>query len=486
VGLGADQLTISGNDSSRAFDITSQGTVAISGMTIAHGRDTGFGGAGIYNFGDLQLTNCDIVNNSFEPTGFGTIGGGGIANADSLTLAGCTVAHNSVSLGFGGGIYNGFGTVTLLDSTVADNTVLSGDGGGILNNRYLTVDHCTIADNSATGDLGGGAIFNNGFALTITASTISGNTSPEGGGIYNQGPLTVDSSTFSGNVATNGFGGGLLNLGDLTLTNSTVSGNTAINGNGGGLYQFYTGSTLITSSTITLNAVTGSFFSGKGGGLAVIAYPGVSVALHNSIIAGNSATTSGPDVDGGVTSQGFNLIGQTDGSSGWIGSDLTGTTADPLDPRLGPLANNGGPTLTHALLAGSPALAAGNPALLGTADQRGTLRLDHVDIGAFQAAPAVAFRVTAPSVVQPGEPFCLTVVAVDAWGNTASTYTGTVSFTSSDPAATLPDDYAFAAADGGAHIFSTTLQTPGCQQVTVTDVNDNSIVGEVTILVNDA
>jgi hypothetical protein len=485
-GLGANFLTVSGNDSSRVLEVFSPSTVSIFGLTITHGKDTAFGGAGLYNFGNLTLTDCAIVNNSFEPTGFGTIGGGGIGNGGPLTLVGCTVAHNNVTRGFGGGIYNGFGTVTLTDSTVADNTVLLGDGGGILNNRSLTVDRCTIADNSAAADLGGGGIFNNGFDLSITASTISGNSGPTGGGIYSQGPLTVTASTLSGNAATAGFGGGLFNQADLTLTDSTVSGNTATGGNGGGIYESFGSTSLITSCTITLNTATGAFFSGRGGGLSVLSGPGVLVEVQSTIIAGNSASTAAPDVDGRVTSQGFNLVGERDGSSGWAPSDILGTTADPVDPLLGPLQDNGGPTLTHALLAGSPALAAGDPALLGTADQRGTLRLGHVDIGAFQAGTAVAFRVTAPGVVQPGEAFDLTVVAVDAWGNTASTYIGTVSFASTDPEAGLPDAYPFAAAEGGAHSFTVTLETPGVQQVTVTDVDNSSLAGEGQVLVLDS
>ena len=112
--------------------------------------------------------------------------------------------------------------------------------------------------------------------------------------------------------------------------------------------------------------------------------------LGNTIIAGNTAGT-GPDVYGGITSQGNNLIGETDGSSGWVGSDLTGTIAAPLDPMLGPLGNDGGPTQTMGLLPGSPAIDAGNNALIPsgvTTDQRGTgyprIVNGTVDIGAFE------------------------------------------------------------------------------------------------------
>ena len=115
------------------------------------------------------------------------------------------------------------------------------------------------------------------------------------------------------------------------------------------------------------------------------------MTLGNTIVAGNTASTSGPDAFGTVASQGNNLIGKTDGSSGWVGSDLTGTIATPLDPLLAPLGNYGGPTQTMALLPGSPAIDAGNNALIPagvTTDQRGLPRIVNtvVDIGAFESS----------------------------------------------------------------------------------------------------
>ncbi len=105
----------------------------------------------------------------------------------------------------------------------------------------------------------------------------------------------------------------------MTLTNCTSSGNSATSGSGGGIGQSWYGT----------------------------------VTLGNTIVAGNTATASGPDVFGAMVSQGYNLIGETDGSTGSVAFDLTDTVASPLDPHLGPLANNGGPTMTMALLPGS-------------------------------------------------------------------------------------------------------------------------------------
>ena len=111
----------------------------------------------------------------------------------------------------------------------------------------------------------------------------------------------------------------------------------------------------------------------------------------NSIVAGNDASNSGPDVAGAGGSLGHNLIGKTDGSSGWIASDLTGSIALPLSPQLGPLQPNGGSILTMALLPTSAALNAGDDSVLGppynlALDQRGGSRRigSHVDIGAVE------------------------------------------------------------------------------------------------------
>jgi hypothetical protein len=186
-----------------------------------------------------------------------------------------------------------------------------------------------------------------------------------------------------------------------------------------------------------------------------------------------------------VVSEGYNLVGQTDGSSGWKGTDLQGTSAHPLDPVLGPLQDNGGSTPTHALLLGSPALGSGDPANLMTLDQRGTVRFGFLgtptDIGAFEADPATQFRLVAPASVFAGQPFALTVVALDFYGNVASTYTGTVHFSSTDLFAQLPEDTAFSGDDAGTHSFTVALLTPGPQDIKVVDTASLSVSGTVTV-----
>jgi hypothetical protein len=191
---------------------------------------------------------------------------------------------------------------------------------------------------------------------------------------------------------------------------------------------------------------------------------------------------------GVLSSLGHNLIGNGTGGSGYTDTDLVGTSANPIDPRLGPLQDNGGQTPTMALLAGSPALNAGDPAELGVADQRGVVRSGGVNIGAYQAS-ASTFLVGAADTVQAGVPFDVTVTAVDPFGQTALGYTGTVTFSSADPyGASLPADYTFTLADDGSHTFNAqaALYTAGTWDVTATDINNSNLTGSSNVLITPA
>jgi hypothetical protein len=154
---------------------------------------------------------------------------------------------------------------------------------------------------------------------------------------------------------------------------------------------------------------------------------------------------------------------------------------------LGPLQDNGGPTLTHALLPGSSALNTGDPNQLGVPDQRDVVRSGGVNIGAYQAS-ATAFLISAPATVQSGVPFDVTVTAVDPFMQTAVGYTGTVTFSTSDrdPDVVLPPDYMFQPADAGQVTFpgGVTLITPGDQMLTVTDTADGIIAGSAIVTVD--
>ena len=288
-----------------------------------------------------------------------------INNAEELTLTSCTISGNQTH--------------------------------GITNTHHLTVNDCTISNNTGYG--GGGGLLNLGTA-TIDRTTIAGNsTFGSGGGIANAFMLTVTNTTISGNTA-NARGGGIYSGGGLTLSNSTISGNTS-NSSGGGIALSTNQPVSIKYSTITLNIAQNNFyFNASGGGISNTGYVTAPVTAKNTIIAGN---VQGPspflrdDVAGPITLQ-YSFLGTNSGATVTDnGNNLIGTAVIPLNPQLGPLTNNGGPTLTHALLPGSLARNAGDPAAVAGAsgvpqfDQRGTpwsrINSGRIDIGAFESQP---------------------------------------------------------------------------------------------------
>ncbi|PZA07738.1 MULTISPECIES: right-handed parallel beta-helix repeat-containing protein [unclassified Meiothermus] len=317
-------VTVSGNGKNGIF--VNGGSLTLTDSTLSDNP-----GTGLRNYGTATLTNVTVSGN----------GGGGILNTGTLTLTNVTVSGNSTT-GDGGGIANEYsGTLTLTNVTVSGNSTTV-DGGGIANSGTLTLEGVTVSGNRARN---GGGIYNTG-TLTLKDTTVSGNSATNGGGIAGGGTLT--NVTVSGNSATNGggiYGGG-------TLTNVTVSGNSAT-GNGGGIYG---GSTLkVAFSTLTNNTAS------SGGGLYFFAYYSGSVPLKGVILAGNTATSSGPDCSGGgsytITSSGYNLVGNNaDCNFSAQGTDLVGTGSSPKDPQLNPLADNGGPVQTHLPQSGSPVL----------------------------------------------------------------------------------------------------------------------------------
>ena len=370
--------TVSGNTASLgAGGIFNYGTVTLTNTTIGDNMAVNGDGGGIVNAiaGTLTLTDSTVSGNT---AGWG----GGIRNDGSLVLSGSAVSGNTANNGQGGGIVNANAgaLLTLTDSTVGGNTASLG-AAGIFNYGTVTLTNTTISDNMAVNGDGGG-IVNNSGTLTLTDSTVSGNTATWGGGIRNDGSLVLSGSTVSGNIANIGDGGGILNANacTLTLTNSTVSGNTAAWG--GGIRNG--GSLVLSGSTVSGNTAS----NGQGGGIQDVSG---SANIKNSIVAGNTAGGPGPDCSGSLTSLGYNLVQDTSGCT--IAGDLTRNITGQA-PLLGPLQDNGGPTLTHALLLGSPAIDAGNPATPGSGgdaceatDQRLAPRPAGAacDIGAYEA-----------------------------------------------------------------------------------------------------
>lgn len=351
-GPGADQLrvqrsTTTGTPEFRIFYVSPGNSVTISGLGISGGRLSGDIGGGIYNDQSvLTLNNCDV--------------GGNMAAA-------------------GAGIFSRNATLTINDSIVEDNLADS-DGAGIYNggassgDATLTITNSTVTRNWASGGFGGGicnAAFNSGGAtLTISNSLLMYNHAVIGGVIYNDGDhsgnaaLTISNSTFSFNRADNTGGAidndGISGTARLTVTNCTLSNNSAPYG--GGIVN-----------------------DGRNLGVATL-------TIGNTIlnVGGGGAGANLVNSSGTVTSLGYNL--SSDNSSAYL--NVTGDQ-NSTDPMLGPIQDNGGPSLTYELLSGSPAIDAGNPNFTPPPnyDQRGAgyprISNNRVDIGSFevQATP---------------------------------------------------------------------------------------------------
>jgi hypothetical protein len=418
-------------------------------MTIRDSRVTGntarFPGGGIQN-GTPDAAGTLIVEDS-EITGNTASAGGGLENFHGTATLDHTLVGDNTAQGDGAGIRSEGGTtLSITDSTISGNTSGSSGTGGLASGATLTIRNSLIVGNSAaaagiyltpssgavlisrstitnnvtnnTEGFAVGGVWSRSFAkVRIEDTTISDNVGGFAGGVlnnFNSAGLEIIRSTISGNIAVP-FGtqsaGGVNGL--AKINNSTISGNTVVAdhlnlsygypGAAGGVFTqaSYSGaSTSIDHSTIAfnrvLNAPTGNAqISGGVTGLNyTITYNGntydfnANVLVRNTIIARNQSTVGEPDVIGSFKSRGHNLIGVLTGSAtGFVRSDLRGTPAVPLDPRLLPLANNGGPTRTHALSRGSPAINAGaNSSAPGT-DQRGRNRIvaGIIDIGAFES-----------------------------------------------------------------------------------------------------
>jgi CSLREA domain-containing protein len=459
-GPGQQVLTIDANKQSRVLNVIggTQIDVTLEGLTLTGGH-----------------TSADnrFIDGGLEDTHSG--GGIRFDSSGILTLIGSTITGNSTAgdRASGGGIYTYSGAVTLTGSTVSGNNTeaVFASGGGIATySGAVTLSGSTVSANSTAGNsASGGGICAYSGAVTLTGSTVSRNSTAgvfaDGGGIQtSSGTVTLTGSTISGNRAsgTDSDGGGVwFDDSVVTMVNSTITGNSATR-DGGGL------------------------------GMSVDAFD-KKLTVHNSIIAGNTAGLN-PDFTAPTTPATnlevrFSLIGNNQGTSLTLpaaNGNLIGTTGAPIDPKLGPLALNGGPTLTHALLEGSLALDAGDQTLLPvgmTTDQRGVTRIidlpnvanpatkTGLDIGAVEMA-GVTLRLNNPTIAEAAGASTITVSL-----STASSFPVTIelAFTGT---AKLTSDYTRT----GNQIVIPAGQTSG--SVTVTAVQDTLIESDESIIVD--
>lgn len=333
------------------------------------------------------------------------------AGAPTVTISGLTFTGGDPASA-GGAIAKADGSLTIQSSVFTNNqTTGTFAGGGALYSAAgsLTIQNSTFSGNTGAG---GGALYhsNSAGALLIQNSTFSGNTARRAGGaLYaTSGNITIQGSTFSGNSA--GRAGGALyargNNGGVNIQNSTFSGNTAT-GDGGAIFLYVDSNATISNSTITGNSTA----TGEGG--AIIMYSNT-LNLASTIFANNTDKNGANEIFdlGNSTVNATNSLIQV--ATGFtFGTNTANITGQ--NPLLGPLANNGGPTQTHALLAGSPAIDTGSNPLALSFDQRGAGFARTVgaqtDIGAFEVQGA--------GPPPPPPPVQIPVPTLSQWGTVA-------------------------------------------------------------------
>ncbi len=439
IGDSAATTIIDGGGLGQVIRITATVTVTLTNLTIRNGQSAGGSqvdhwGGGIHADHATLTLNNSVVTGNHSGGGGGCCGegGGGIyVGHGALTLNHTLVTSNTTGTpsdnsiggsqggpgGDGGGIYNDLSRLTLNFSLISHNATGRGShgdtrggsggyGGGLITvEGSVTLNNSAILDN-ASGDGGssgvtggdgglGGGIFNQASALTVTRSTIGNNVTGAGGaggatngasgsgaGLYVRGPyapapraIIINSSTLSGNATGRGLANGF-------------------GGDGGGLFANNQNTITITNSTLAWNIIDDDKV---GGGIANITS---TVIMENSLVV-NNHQQSGPDAvhdcSGALVSLGYNLIMEPDDTC--AAAATNGDLFFVGGQIVAPLANNGGPTLTNALKAGSPAIDASDNSTCPSTDQRGFARPVfggvqlRCDIGAFERYP---FSLTLP------------------------------------------------------------------------------------------
>ena len=391
-GPGADQLTIDGNLQSGIFYINGAEGASIEGLTLTGGLSPYAGGAlSIYDSPNVSISNSTITGNSTDFVG----GGISFYNSESATISNSVISGNR-STGSAGGINleENSDSIVISDSLLSGNSA-AGNGGGIYFYQSYegTVSNTSITNN--VSDAVGGGLYMFGAELNIESSTISANTAVSGGGLSFDGfTSTIINSSISNNLAEDAGGGiRIFASTDVSISSSSVANNQA--GRGGGLY-FGASDAEIVNSTISSNTAIGaSNDAGLGGGIMAYSQGGASINLFASTVNRNSVV--GLNAQGGglfaedigdIVLNSNNVVANSLGgdcnavvaSAGinWIEDNSCFGSGDG-DPQVGPLQNNGGPTLTHAPITGSGLIGGGDLASCSNAptnslDQRGEPR----------------------------------------------------------------------------------------------------------------
>jgi predicted outer membrane repeat protein len=426
-GNGAANTVIDAQQLSRHFYLSGTTTsVTLDGLALRNGRTTidgrslpsgetgssdGEGGA-IHSIasGMLTIQNCLITDNS--TTGYRAYGGAVYVYDGDISIVNSAFSTNFTTgyQGHGGAILVSKGTASIARSTFTGNTgLIQAHGGAIcVIVGSVSVSTSRFNGNAAIGQGGSGGAIAGFRDVSVNDSVFDGNTAKSAGGaVYGADNICVTSCEFSSNSATGiaGYGGAIAGAHHpVFVTNSTLSGNstTGTFGDGGAIWT-YSGAVTVSNSTIVGN--TTSAAGTQGGG--IFTFDGATITTRNSIVAQNTdAAGTNPDirVSGPLFVQN-SLIGNNlrtplaEDQTGTSGNFI-GTQVNPIDPLLGPLQDNGGPTLTHAPLRGSLAINSGSNALavdpasgnaVLTTDQRGAgfarITQGVVDMGAIDVDP---------------------------------------------------------------------------------------------------
>jgi predicted outer membrane repeat protein len=386
---GAGTITISGATATRIFNVASGATLTLNNITISHGSSNNGDGGAVASTGALNVNNSRFFSNATSSSwsgsailcwgpltitnsefAFNTGGGGAVkprSSAAITTISGSNFHENQSNVTAGGGyggalqVFDG-PTVTINNSSFTKNSAVHGGAIYVSTNSTLNVNDSTFSANS--GAHTGGAIDNAGTAILSRVTMDHNSTDPEaggeGGGLYNSATAMLENVTLSSNSSTTGGGiNTTFGSGPITLTNVTLSGNSAPTG--GGIYN------------------GGAFVNGN-----------VALSLKNTLLQKGSTGTNCSNF-GGV---GGDHSLSDDGSCGFSAGD------NVTDLLLGPLANNGGPTLTHLPQPGSRAIDNGRDTGAPATDQRGIKRpqLAGIDVGAVEVVPQT-FQDTDPFIL---------------------------------------------------------------------------------------